>query len=174
MLAEDGSVADFDRQLWRVGIAAALGFAVVVVVAWGMRTPRGGPPAGDATEAAPASASTPAQPPAPAAAPARAPAHQIDSGGRLALDAAELPASGPLAIGVEMPDDARGSGPRPVRVISTDGRRLDLLADPLPGAGTGLRVEIDPAFLSPGRYLIQVDTADPHPLQLRRYVLEIR
>ena len=61
-----------------------------------------------------------------------------------------------------------------MRVISTDGRRTDTTASPLPGAGSGIRLELDTGFLTPGRYMIQIDTDDKHPLQISRYVLEIR
>ena len=99
---------------------------------------------------------------------------RIAAHGRLTLDVAALPATGPLTLDLELPDDARGSGERAVRVISTDRRRTDTTASPLPGAGSGVRLELDPDFLSPGRYMIEIDTDDKHPLQIRRYVLELR
>jgi hypothetical protein len=99
---------------------------------------------------------------------------RIASGGRLRLDADALPKAGPLSLVLELDDESRASGERAVRVVSTDGRRIDLTASALPGSGSGLRLAIDPAFLTPGLYMIEVDTAEAHPLHIRRYVLEIR
>ena len=35
-------------------------------------------------------------------------------------------------------------------------------------------MEIDPGFLTAGRYMIEIDTVGKHPLRIRRYVLELR
>ncbi len=92
----------------------------------------------------------------------------------MTIDHAALPSEGLLTLDLELADEVRGSGKRAVRVISTDGRRIDTMASPLPGAGSGMRLEIDPGFLTRGRYMIEIDTEDKHPLQGRRYVLELR
>jgi hypothetical protein len=99
---------------------------------------------------------------------------RIAAHGRLILDVAELPSAGLLTLDLELPDNARGSGERAVKIMSTDGRRADTTASPLPGAESGVRLELDPGFLTPGRYMIEVATDDKHPLQIRRYVLELR
>jgi hypothetical protein len=79
-----------------------------------------------------------------------------------------------LALGLDLPDEMRGTGPRPLKVVDVKGRVLEGLAFPVDGAGSGLRLEIDPDWLRPSRYLIQVETAGPSPLAVRRYVLEVR
>ena len=99
---------------------------------------------------------------------------RIAAQGRLTIDHAALPNEGMLTLDLELADEVRGSGKRAVRVISTDGRRIDTMASPLPGAGSGVRLEIDPGFLTAGRYMIEIDTVGKHPLQIRRYVLELR
>jgi hypothetical protein len=104
----------------------------------------------------------------------RVPALRIAPGGRLVLDERSLPADGPLAVALELSDEARGDGPRSVRIVSTTAGRLDVEAVPLPGAGSGMRLEVERAFLAPGLYMIEVETVDHHPLALRRYVLEIQ
>lgn len=116
-----------------------------------------------------------AQPGTPAAATAEAAGGlRIASGGRLVLDADALPDAGPLSLVLELDDAARGNGERAARVVSPDGRRIDLTTSPLPGSGSGLGLSIDPAFLTPGLYMIEVDTAEADHFHLRRYVLEIR
>ena len=151
---------------WVAGLA---GLAAVAVGTWLVL---GGSP--DAPEA-PAAKKAPVAEPTPAAArQTEIPKLRITANGRLTLDEAALPEEGPLTLALELADEARGSGERAVRVISADGRRIDMTASPLPGAESGVRLEIDPGFLSAGRYMIEIDTEDPHPLQIRRYVLELR
>ncbi len=99
---------------------------------------------------------------------------RIAEHGRLSLDADALPDEGPLTLVLDLPDRARGQGPHPIRIVSTDGRRIDTTASPLAGAGTGVQLEIDADFLSRGLYMIEIDTTDPPPLQIRRYVLELK
>ncbi len=41
-----------------------------------------------------------------------------------------------------------------------------------PGAGSGVEVKIDPGFLSPGRYMIELGSRPP--LKIPRFVLEVR
>ena len=155
-----------------VGISVAGGLAAIAVILWVA--------SGDSAERKEADGSGPAlnaaadpalSPAAPAAA---VPKLRIAANGRLTLELDQLPDEGPLELGLDLSEEARGSGDRTVRVISVDGRRLDTTASPLPGRESGVRLEIDPAFLSAGRYLIEIDTEEKHPLQLRRYVLELR
>ena len=154
---------------WVAGLAGltAIGVATWLTLGGSPQAPEG-----------PAAAKRPAAVPAPrtpaAVRDAELPALRIAAGGRLTLDEAALPDEGPLTLALELTDEARGSGQQAVRVISTDGRRIDTMASPLPGAGSGVRLEIDPGFLSAGRYMIEIDTEDKHPLQIRRYVLELR
>jgi hypothetical protein len=93
--------------------------------------------------------------------------------GRLSVELSTLRDGDIMAIGLGMPDEARGEGPRPVRVVDIAGRAIDAEAWPIDGAGTGLRLEIDPDWLRPGRYMIQVQTAEQRHMALRRYVVEL-
>jgi hypothetical protein len=102
------------------------------------------------------------------------PALKIAEHGRLTLDAGTLPVRGSLKLALDLPDEARASGDQRVRIVSVDGRRVESTAKSLPGAGTGVEMEIDTAFLSRGLYMIEIDTAENHPLQIRRYVLELK
>ncbi len=101
------------------------------------------------------------------------PLYQISAGGRLKLAAMDLPDEGPLILGLDLSDEARGVGSRVVKVISPTRGRRDVVAIPVAGAESGVRVEIERDFLSHGLYMIEIDTVDHHPLRFRRYVLEI-
>ena len=99
---------------------------------------------------------------------------QFDENGRLALAANSLPDEGPLTFAFDLPDESRGNGERTVRIVSVDsGHKIETTTRPLPDGGNGVQLEIDAAFLSPGLYMIQIETADKHPLHFRRYVLEL-
>jgi hypothetical protein len=103
----------------------------------------------------------------------RAPALRIAESGRISIDAASLPDGEVLALGLALADEARGSEPLSVRVVSIDGRRIETTAVPAAGSGSGLRLELETEWLRPGRYMIEVTTAEKIPLHLRRYVIEI-
>lgn len=94
--------------------------------------------------------------------------------GRLSLAVDALPREGPLTLVLDLPDQARGPAPHPIRIVSADGRRIETTAIPLAGTGTGVQLQIDSEFLSHGLYMIEIDTHDPAPLQIRRYVLELK
>ena len=60
-------------------------------------------------------------------------------------------------------------------VVSVDGRRdRDDRGARGQASGSGLRLELEPEWLRPGRYMIQVTTAEKTPLHLRRYVIEVQ
>jgi hypothetical protein len=151
---------------WIAGLA---GLAVIALASWFTLAGSPDAPEGPATTRSPSAAPAP-----PAVRGAELPGLRIAAHGRLTLDEAALPDEGPLTLALELPDEARGSGPQAVRIVSVDGRRIDTTASPLPGAGSGVRLEIDRGFLSAGLYMIEIDTEDDHPLQIRRYVLELR
>jgi hypothetical protein len=121
------------------------------------------------TAAAPEPVPTPASP-----ARVALPAQRIAEHGRLTVEREALREGDVLAIGLGMPDDARGDGERPVTVVDVEGRVLRTTAAAVDGTGSGLRLELDPDWLLPGRYMIEVATAEPRPMALRRYVLEVR
>jgi len=158
-----------DRRRW---IPFLLGTAIAGVVIWIVMDTRGeSSPDGTGSEIHPPSLGGEEE--IDASTEVRVPALRIATGSRLVLAETDLPAVGDLAIALELSDEARGDGPRSARIVSATSGRLDAQAIPLPGPGSGLRLDVDRAFLSHGLYLIEVDTADHHPLKLRRYVLEI-
>jgi hypothetical protein len=109
-------------------------------------------------------------------APKAPPADQrIDERGRLSIDAASLPGGGVWTLGLGLPDEARGDEPLPIVIASVDdGRRLELATEAVVGKESGVRVAIDVEWLKPGRYMIQIKTAEKSVFPLRRYVLEVK
>ncbi len=125
------------------------------------------------TAAAESGTSMPDATPEPAG--AAQPAAVITDKGRLTVVLADLAEGEVAAVGLDMPDDVRGEGPRPTKIVDVSRQRmLELEAQPISGSGTGVRLEIDPEWLEPGQYMIQVDTAPTTHFPVRRYVLEVR
>jgi hypothetical protein len=161
--------------LWIAGIAGLIAIGMWFALSGTRDAP---PVRRPETIPPPAPTRSPAAVPAP---PVRVPSPIVASGiprisenGRLTIERAELPDEGSLTLDLDLPDEARGSNAGKARVVSTDGRRTDVMAIPLPGAGSGVRLKIDPSFLTRGRYMIEIDTKDNQALQLRRFVLEIQ
>ncbi len=163
-----------DRKSSRTRWVVALGLAALAAFASGIwlaeapapLPPRSAEAAGPETSPSPSTAKPPET---------AEPGHRISEHGRLALEVGDLPVFGPVALALDLPDEARGDGePRPVRIASEDGRALDTTASINPGAGNGVRIELDSSWLRPGRYMISVTTSERNPFPVRRYVLEIR
>lgn len=100
--------------------------------------------------------------------------HRISESGRLMIEAETLREGDVLTLGLALADAARGDEPLAVRVVSVDGRVLDITAVPMDGKGSGVRLAIDADWLWPGNYMIQVKTIEQTQFPLRRYVLEVR
>jgi hypothetical protein len=102
------------------------------------------------------------------------PDHSIAERGRLTIDAGSLRQGEVLRLELALADEAHTDEPLAVRVVSIDGRALDLSAVPAGGEGGGVQLVIDADWLQPGSYLIQVTTTEQSPFPLRRYVLEVQ
>lgn len=165
-----------------LGGAALLAVGLVLLARLGGEAPAPDePPAGPA--ASPAPTPEPAAPPPPTPEPTREPApnprvasgpgpHAIDSGATLVVDLAALGDVPRVALALRMPPEAIGDEPPPVRVVAPDGRLLH-------GQGTlgepdSVGFALDPTWLRPGRYLIEVKTAERSHFPLRRYAVEVR
>jgi hypothetical protein len=146
--------------------AAIVIIAVVALLALSDRSAEAPEPASSQAEQPPTAVQTPA--------PARATSQRISENGRLSVSLHELPEGEGLALNLAMPVEAHGEGPRQVRVVDVERERLlETTGKPATGADTGLRIEIEPGWLRPGLYMIEVDTAEKKPLALRRFVLEL-
>ena len=98
---------------------------------------------------------------------------RIEEQGRLKIDAESLPESGEITVALAMPNDVRGTDSTPVQIVSVDGRKIEIEANPRPGQDAGLEVAIDVHWLKRGQYMVQVRTKEKTPLALRRFVLEV-
>ena len=88
-----------------------------------------------------------------------------------ARDHIAKPERGELLVGVFPSADDE---PRPVRLIGPDGRVLETVGALDTDDRRSARVEIDPAFLRPGRYVVEMKTTERSHFPLRRYALEVR
>ena len=98
--------------------------------------------------------------------------HRIESGQTIGIESAALPSEGVLLLELRLPADSVGEEP-PVRVISPDGRLIETVGET--GAEPGsVGLPLDPSWLRPGRYVIEVTTLERSHFPLRRYALEVR
>jgi hypothetical protein len=169
-------MSEAGARLRIAGVAVAVLGIGIGIGYWQARPPAPAPAASDAPARAPAAPPPAAAPEAPAAPAAGAPApvHRISDKGRISVALDDLREGDVYALGLDMPDEMRGQGDRPVKVIDVKGRVFETTSVAIAGAGGGVRIEIDPEWLAPGRYMIQVETAEKRPMALRRYVLEVR
>jgi hypothetical protein len=98
----------------------------------------------------------------------------IASGETLLLEAASLRAGESLVVHLLLPEPPDGDDPHAVRVLAPDGRQLETRAPVLGGDRRGVALELDPAWLAPGRYIVEVKTTEKIHFPLRRYVIEVR
>jgi hypothetical protein len=110
-----------------------------------------------------------------------APPARSESGGRsvasgetLVLEAASLPAGEALVVHLLLPEPPDGDAPHAVRVLALDGRQLETRARVLGGDRRGVALELDPTWLEPGRYIVELETTEKTHFPLRRYVVEVR
>jgi len=146
------------RVVWIMAVAAIVGFAVAAWL-W--------PGRGPAPETS--------QAPAPTGAPtAPAPGElRVESGGTLEIEAASLEPGRPVVLRLVLGEPSKTDEPRPVRILAPDGR----IHEGQGGLGADrmdARFELDPAFLLPGRYVVEVKTTELSHFPLRRYAIEVR
>jgi len=107
-------------------------------------------------------------------APSDAGERSIGSGETLLIEAASLDVDEPLVVHLMLPEPPDGNDPHAVRVLAPDGRQLETRAPVLGGDRRGVALELDPDWLRPGRYLVELETTEKTHFPLRRYVVEVR
>lgn len=98
---------------------------------------------------------------------------RIASSETIAIEASALEPGRPLVLHLELGEPSRTDEPRPVRIISPDSQVIEG-AGTLEGDRQQVRFEFDPAFLHPGRYIVEVRTTEMSHFPLRRYAIEVR
>jgi len=82
--------------------------------------------------------------------------------------------SGPGRVALELPVAPADAEPRPVQVFSEGDNRVFDTQGRLDSERSAATIDLDPNFLRPGSYLVQMKTAEPGVMPLRRYVIVVR
>jgi len=99
----------------------------------------------------------------------------LAAGETLSVAVQDLPIDRPLALNLLLPAALPNSDALPARIIAMDGSGEWKLSDAVVADGRDeIRVQIESGWLSPGRYLIEIETTERSHLALRRYLLEVR
>ena len=99
----------------------------------------------------------------------------LTAGETTSISAQDLPSERPLVLDLLLPAALPSADALPARIISMDGSRELKLPDAVVAANRDrVRVQIESGWLSPGRYRIEIETAERSELALRRYPLEVR
>jgi hypothetical protein len=92
----------------------------------------------------------------------------------LELPRAALPERGPVRVHLALGTRSGDGAPRPVHVLAAADRRTLELAGRLDASRSVATIEIDPNWLLPGAYLVQVETTEQSHFPLRRYRIVVR
>jgi hypothetical protein len=99
----------------------------------------------------------------------------LSAGDAYSVAMRDIPTDRPLALDLMLPAALPSADALPARIIAMDGSGELKLPDAVVATDRGeVRVEIESGWLSPGRYLIEIETTEKSHLALRRYVLEVR
>jgi hypothetical protein len=120
-------------------------------------------------------------PPAPAAPTDRpapftvtSPDRPLPPAGTLELTRGKFPADGPVRVSLGLREASADAEPRPVRMFSeTDQHGLQTNGT-LDETRTVVTIELDPTWLLPGTYFVEVVTTDRNPFPVQRYAIVVR
>jgi len=119
--------------------------------------------AGDAASApAPTESATPAQ------------AKPLAPFATLDLSRANFPASGSVVVQIDLGAPSADDSPRLVRMFSQTDQRGILTEARLDATRTIGTIELDPGFLQPGEYFVEVTTTERSAFPVRRYAIVVR
>ncbi len=153
--------------LWILVVATAV--AVLLLVLWssGGRSPGGADPA-----PAPPSAARPLK--AADREPATLADYTLRSGEIAKIELAAPSGDRPLALDLALGEPSRTAEPLAAQLRDMNGRVLDLPAAVAVDGRMSARIEIEPGWLSPGSYLVELRTTERSHFPMRRYPLEVR
>lgn len=97
----------------------------------------------------------------------------IRPGETLELDRASLPRGAPVSLGLLLPFEVEPEKALAMRVIAEDRRLFEGSGRASPRMRGRIEIDIESAFLEPGRYVIELKTPERSHFPLRRYVLQI-
>ena len=92
----------------------------------------------------------------------------------LALSRADFPASGSVVVKIDLGAPSADDKPRLVRMFSETDQRGILTEARLDETRTIGTIELDPNFLQPGEYFVEVTTTERSAFPLRRYAIVVR
>jgi hypothetical protein len=92
----------------------------------------------------------------------------------LELARADFPAEGPVRVALWLPEPSTDAEPRPVRIFSQNDQRGLQTQGILDASRTRVSVELDPEWLQPAIYFVEVQTTERLPLAVRRYAIVVR
>jgi hypothetical protein len=98
----------------------------------------------------------------------------LRSGETLAIAAAALPSDRPVILDLRLAEPSKSADPLAGRIL-TAGRPPLEFEGAIQGEDRGrARVGIDSDWLSPGRYVIEIETTERSHFPVRRFALEVR
>lgn len=94
--------------------------------------------------------------------------------GRLTIEHAKIKGRSEIPLILTIHDEGSPTDSRKTRVVAVVGKRFDGDAIPIPGEPNHFEVRVPATFLEVGLYMIEVDAVDSHPIDMRRFVVEVR
>jgi hypothetical protein len=79
-----------------------------------------------------------------------------------------------VRVSLGLAEPSADDEPRPVRLISQPDHRILEVSGALESGRTAATIEVDPGYLEPGTYLVEVQTTERSHLPLRRYFIVVR
>ena len=100
--------------------------------------------------------------------------HPLPPTGTLELARADFHGDAPVRIWLGLAEPSADAQPRLVRMFSYADQRGTELQAKLDATRKAAAIEIDPAWLTPGTYLVEITTTERGPFPIRRYKLVVR
>jgi len=98
---------------------------------------------------------------------------EVPENGRLTIDAADLEDVDRVILILQIPDDGPTDASRPARIAHLTAGRVERSAEPIPGSPGRFSVTLPREQLALGLSMIEVDTIEEHPLNLRRFIVNV-
>jgi hypothetical protein len=90
------------------------------------------------------------------------------------IETGTLPVGRPLVVELVLVEPSAHAEPLPAQLRDTTGRAFALLAAVELGERMSARIEIEPSWLRPGSYLVELRTTERSHFPIRRYPIAVR